>query len=76
MHTELRNWFLYNLEISQYLPKTKLPDNAQSEEDSINNPPKTMYQKKYKNKRISNSLLELLILGLHLATNRKPDNLQ
>ena len=59
MHVELRNWFLYNLEISQYLPKTKLPDNAQSEEDSINNPPKTMVsEKNIKNKRISNSVLE------------------
>ena len=56
MHIELRNWFLYNLEISQYLPKIKLPDNAQSEEDSINNPPKTMVsEKNIKNKRISNS---------------------
>lgn len=59
MHTELRNWFLYNLEISQYLPKTKLPDNAQSEEDSINNSSKTMIsEKKIKNKHISNSILE------------------
>lgn len=59
MHIELRNWFLYNLEISQYLSKTKLPDNAQSEEDSINNSSKTMIsEKKIKNKHISNSILE------------------
>ena len=59
MHIELRNWFLYNLEISQYLPKIKLPDNAQSEEDSINNSSKTMIsEKKIKNKHISNSILE------------------
>ena len=59
MDIELRNWFLYNLEISQYLPKIKLPDNAQSEEDSINNPSKTMIsEKKIKNKHISNSILE------------------
>ena len=59
MHTELRNWFLYNLEISQYLPKTKLPDNAQSEENSINNSPKKMVlEKNIKNKHISNSVLE------------------
>ena len=50
MHIELRNWFLYNLEISQYLPKIKLPDNAQSEEDSINNSSKTMISEK-KNKK-------------------------
>ena len=59
MHIESRNWFLYNLEISQYLPKIKLPDNAQSEEDSINNSSKTMIsEKKIKNKHISNSILE------------------
>ena len=46
MDIELRNWFLYNLEISQYLPKIKLPDNAQSEEDSINNSSKTMISEK------------------------------
>ena len=51
MHIELRNWFLYNLEISQYLPKTKLPDKAQLEEDSINESPKTMIsEKNIKNK--------------------------
>ena len=60
MHIELRNWFLYNLEISQYSPKTKLPDNAQSEEDSINNSSKVMTsEKNIKNKHVCNSILEL-----------------
>jgi hypothetical protein len=59
MHIELRNWFLYNLEISQYLSKTKLPDNAQSEEDSINNSSKKLIpEKNIKNKHILNSILE------------------
>ncbi len=59
MHTELRNWFLYNLELMQYLPKTKLPDNAQSEEDSINNFTEAMVsEKNIKNKHISSNILE------------------